>query len=244
MTTNETTSPDVPSHAPSGRPRRSISVPAAIGLAAATIVLSSTVSAVAVGGVFSDVPSDHPFRSEIDWLVDTGISTGYADGTFRPEAPVSRQAMAAFLQRSFELRDDIDKASWTTVRSTAGTAWTDVPGTTAQVHIPEGTAGQIGARFSAESACSGVGTWCSVRLLSRQVGGEWYEMGPPSGGDLAFDSGGSDGWESHAVERMTSGGAGTYEVKVQFKVSHEGASFQLDDALLVAETHLNGGGAP
>lgn len=54
--------------------------------------------AVAVSG-FSDVPADHPFYAEISWLASQGISTGYADGTFRPTAPVSRAAMAAFLYR-------------------------------------------------------------------------------------------------------------------------------------------------
>ena len=48
---------------------------------------------------FPDVPQDHPFRAEIDWLVLSGIASGYADGTFRPASPVSRQAMAAFLHR-------------------------------------------------------------------------------------------------------------------------------------------------
>ena len=48
---------------------------------------------------FCDVQSNHPFRSEILWVHDQGIADGYADGTFRPLAPVSRQAMAAFLFR-------------------------------------------------------------------------------------------------------------------------------------------------
>lgn len=48
---------------------------------------------------FSDVPAGHPFAAEIAWLVDEGITTGYADGTFRPGAPVTRQAMSAFLYR-------------------------------------------------------------------------------------------------------------------------------------------------
>jgi len=48
---------------------------------------------------FSDVPVSHPFCAEITWLVEQGITTGYGDGTFRPAAPVSRQAMAAFLER-------------------------------------------------------------------------------------------------------------------------------------------------
>jgi serine protease AprX len=48
---------------------------------------------------FSDVPIDHPFCPEINWMKTEGISTGYADGTFRPEASVTRMAMSAFLAR-------------------------------------------------------------------------------------------------------------------------------------------------
>ncbi len=49
---------------------------------------------------FSDVGVDHPFRSAIAWAVEQGITTGYADGTFRPTLNVSRQAAVAFLWRS------------------------------------------------------------------------------------------------------------------------------------------------
>ena len=48
---------------------------------------------------FSDVATTHPFCGEIAWLKASGITTGYADGTFRPAAPVHRDAMAAFLYR-------------------------------------------------------------------------------------------------------------------------------------------------
>ena len=48
---------------------------------------------------FTDVPVSHPFCAEITWLVEQGITTGYGDGTFRPAAPVSRQAMGVFLER-------------------------------------------------------------------------------------------------------------------------------------------------
>jgi Tol biopolymer transport system component len=48
---------------------------------------------------FSDVPADHPFFAEIEWLVDAGIAGGFPDGRFKPGANVSRQAMAAFLFR-------------------------------------------------------------------------------------------------------------------------------------------------
>lgn len=48
---------------------------------------------------FSDVPTSHPFFLEIEWLASTGVTEGYDDGTFRPGAGISRQAMAAFLYR-------------------------------------------------------------------------------------------------------------------------------------------------
>jgi hypothetical protein len=49
---------------------------------------------------FSDVPATHPFYSEIETLVEEGIATGFPDGTFRPTAAVSRQAMSAFMVRA------------------------------------------------------------------------------------------------------------------------------------------------
>jgi alkaline phosphatase D len=50
-------------------------------------------------GGFVDVPPSHPFHAEITWVAERGIAVGYADGTYRPLAPVTRQAMAAFLHR-------------------------------------------------------------------------------------------------------------------------------------------------
>ena len=48
---------------------------------------------------FNDVATDSAFYTEICWMADQGISTGYADGGFHPTANVSRQAMAAFMYR-------------------------------------------------------------------------------------------------------------------------------------------------
>ncbi len=48
---------------------------------------------------FTDVRVANPFCGEIAWLVSTGITTGWPDGTFRPGASIERQAMAAFLFR-------------------------------------------------------------------------------------------------------------------------------------------------
>ncbi len=54
-------------------------------------------------GSFDDVPPGHPFATEIGWLATSGIAQGFGDGTFRPDEPVTRQAVAAYLQRFFEL---------------------------------------------------------------------------------------------------------------------------------------------
>jgi hypothetical protein len=52
---------------------------------------------------FGDVPLGHPFVEDVEWLVAEGIASGYDDGTYRPAAPVSRAAMAAFLHRLAQL---------------------------------------------------------------------------------------------------------------------------------------------
>ena len=46
---------------------------------------------------FADVPTDHPFCGEITWLAERGVAGGFADGSFRPRAPVSRQVAATLL---------------------------------------------------------------------------------------------------------------------------------------------------
>jgi hypothetical protein len=69
---------------------------------------------------FSDVPPGHLFFDEIAWLVDEGIATGFPDGTFRPTAPVSRQAMAAFMYRAAGAPDGDDP-------SCASAPFPDVP---------------------------------------------------------------------------------------------------------------------
>ncbi len=48
---------------------------------------------------FRDVATSHPLYRQITWLATTGITTGYGDGTFRPDGAVARQAMAAFFYR-------------------------------------------------------------------------------------------------------------------------------------------------
>lgn len=48
---------------------------------------------------FSDVAEDAWCAEAIRWAADLGIVTGYADGSFRPNAPITRQQLATILYR-------------------------------------------------------------------------------------------------------------------------------------------------
>ena len=58
--------------------------------------------------IFSDVSLSSPFATEIYNLSDASnpVINGFADGTFRPTLPVSRQAFAAFLARDNSMSFD------------------------------------------------------------------------------------------------------------------------------------------
>jgi hypothetical protein len=80
------------------RPHRTVLL--VLATAIVTSILTTT-GVVVAGGGFVDVGPSHPFRTEIDAIVEAGITTGYEDGTYRPSAPVTRGAMAAFMERGF-----------------------------------------------------------------------------------------------------------------------------------------------
>ena len=67
---------------------------------AGLLVLAGATSAFAVKqDPFNDVGADNPFRSDVAWMSEHGIADGFPDGGYHPTAPVTRQAMAAFMHR-------------------------------------------------------------------------------------------------------------------------------------------------
>lgn len=52
---------------------------------------------------FRDIPATHRAAGYIQSAVDAGVIKGYTDRTFRPNEPVTRGQMAAFLVRGFKL---------------------------------------------------------------------------------------------------------------------------------------------
>lgn len=82
-------------------PLRVVSAKVALAGAVVIAVLAGALGAMAglEDGPFPDVPEDHPFGEEISNLANAGITGGFSDGSFRPNQAVTRQAMAAFLNR-------------------------------------------------------------------------------------------------------------------------------------------------
>lgn len=56
-------------------------------------------SVATLGQPFTDVKPNNMFYREITWFSKQGITTGWADGSYRPSQPVKRDAMAAFIYR-------------------------------------------------------------------------------------------------------------------------------------------------
>lgn len=69
------------------------------GFLSVLLIVPIATSASASNTTFSDVPKSQQFYTQITWLASDGITTGFADGTFRPKESVTREAFAAFLYR-------------------------------------------------------------------------------------------------------------------------------------------------
>ncbi len=67
---------------------------------------SPSVSLAAVSP-FKDINKSTLYYREMVWLQQSGITTGWADGTYRPLQPINRDAMAAYLYR-YSLPGEVD----------------------------------------------------------------------------------------------------------------------------------------
>ena len=76
------------------RPRRPILLAILV-----TAVLAFPMGIVVASHQFSDVPNTNPFHNDIDALVDSGVTAGCGGGKYCPKSAVTREQMAAFLNR-------------------------------------------------------------------------------------------------------------------------------------------------
>lgn len=65
------------------------------------------------GPTYSDVPTTHPFYQEIAIAAKNGLAGGFPNGTFHPDAPLSRAETAAFLTRAYSLVEGKQSVSLT-----------------------------------------------------------------------------------------------------------------------------------
>ena len=93
--------------------------PESDGRSSAVSIVANTLGDVNEDGTFLDTVGN-TFEYQIAWLATTGISTGYDDGTFRPQAPVLREQMAAFIFRALgnDGYDAPDESPFTDVPTT------------------------------------------------------------------------------------------------------------------------------
>lgn len=64
-----------------------------------TALLAFPFGIVLASHQFSDVPNTNPFHADIDALVDSGVTSGCGGGKYCPASNVTREQMAAFLNR-------------------------------------------------------------------------------------------------------------------------------------------------
>jgi len=81
-------------------PTGTLRVDRAAGAGATTVDGVGWLSSATPAMAFRDVPDGMTFAEDIQWIYAAGITTGHTDGTYRPDAPVTREAMAAFIYRA------------------------------------------------------------------------------------------------------------------------------------------------
>jgi hypothetical protein len=70
--------------------------------------------------LFKDVPSTSPYHIQIETLALLGIIEGYADGTFRPDATVTRQQFAKMVVLAMRIKvTEADECAFVDVKKTA-----------------------------------------------------------------------------------------------------------------------------
>jgi len=60
---------------------------------------------------YSDVSTSYPFYREISIAARNGLTGGFPDGTFRPDAPITRAETAALLTRAYSLTSGMQSAA-------------------------------------------------------------------------------------------------------------------------------------
>ena len=77
-------------------------LPGSATVSTTTSSSTTTTTSPADGSGFSDVPAGHPYHDAISVLAGEGIVSGFEDGTFHPDAPVTRQQFAKMIVKTLD----------------------------------------------------------------------------------------------------------------------------------------------
>lgn len=128
--------------------------------------------------IFSDVPVTNKFYHFIRRLYELDITSGYSDGTYQPNAPISREQTAKFIALAFIYRapavnqenDEKINNSWVTAPTYANQTFQVVPGNDVdfiRLNIPAADAVVGGGGTTAPSyqiAVEGTGANADIRI--------------------------------------------------------------------------------
>ncbi|MEK4699643.1 5'-nucleotidase C-terminal domain-containing protein [Solibacillus sp. FSL R7-0668] len=92
----------------------------ATALAATTAVLVGVTGVSAEQTLFTDVPANHPYGEPITALAALGVVNGFGDGTFKPDAAVTRGQAAKMIAGAFQLNNPaVENLQFTDVAKTS-----------------------------------------------------------------------------------------------------------------------------
>ena len=167
-------------------------MPRIFNLAAVAVVMlavAATTVAAQTGQRFSDVPPEHEAFAAIEWAATAGVTTGYDDGTFKSEVPLSKRHAVVFMERYYdqilgaEESQDFTRGDMMRVlHLMAGAATTEEPTPTTATTCPtDGTLCFIDHYWSADGNTYYVVigdidgfTYCEVHMtLNGRRTGEW-----------------------------------------------------------------------
>ena len=63
---------------------------------------TSSQAPTAASARFPDVPVDHYAFEAVEWAAEAGVTSGYTDGTFRPQQPLVKEHAVLFMERYYD----------------------------------------------------------------------------------------------------------------------------------------------
>ncbi len=127
---------------------------------------------------FTDVPDDHTFHTDIDWLADAGITKGCnppLNTKYCPDTAVTRGAMAAFLRRmatgNILSADTLDGKHATELIRVDGAIGSPIEGVTSVQNVVSKTVNVPTAGYLTITSSIWLEDWCGDSTYSQGVVG-------------------------------------------------------------------------